>query len=204
MAGGLLASRAVPARDRAAREPAPSRRHPSELGLSAEGEEAPEDGRSGDPNQASAGGAEPTAVEWTVSGALRTARYWYLWFGIFGALFAWYCIQVHQTKFLIDAGFSATTAAWALTLVAVSGIAGLIAIGHLSDRLGREWGWIASCAGYVICYALLLVIEHVPNVILMYLMVGAQGFLGYGIAALFGSVAADLFRVRDSERSSAP
>ena len=167
------------------------RRHPSELGLAADGEGVPKNAESDDSNDGATDGA---AVEWTVTGALRTARYWYLWLGIFGALFAWYCIQVHQTKFLIDAGFSATTAAWALTLVAVSGIAGLIAIGYCSDRFGREWGWTASCAGYVACYALLLVIEHVPNVLLMYLMVGAQGFLGYGIAALFGSVAADLFQ----------
>ena len=170
------------------------RRHPSELGLAVESAAAPEGAGAFDAEDAQATGRPLAATQWTVSGALRTARYWYLWLGIFFALFAWYCIQVHQTKFLIDAGFSATTAAWALTLVAVSGIAGLIAIGHFSDRFGREWGWTASCAGYVVCYALLLVIEHVPNTVLMYLMVGAQGFLGYGIAALFGSVSADLFQ----------
>ena len=170
------------------------RRHPAELGLSADGEETPEEKEPGDPNPVDPAGADPVTAQWTLSGALRTTRYWYLWFGIFGALFAWYCIQVHQTKFLVDAGFSATTAAWALTLVAVTGTAGLVAIGHLSDRFGREWGWTASCAGYVVCYALLLVIEHVPSAMLMYLMVGAQGFLGYGIAALFGSTAADLFQ----------
>ena len=170
------------------------RRHPSELGLAVEGDEAPERGATGEPDDEEATGRPAAVREWTVLGALRTARYWYLWLGIFFALFAWYCIQVHQTKFLIDAGFSPTTAAWALTLVAVSGIAGLIAIGHFSDHFGREWGWTASCAGYVVCYALLLVIEHVPSAILMYLMVGAQGFLGYGIAALFGSVSADVFQ----------
>ena len=170
------------------------RRHPSELGLTAEGDAAPAAVRPDDPDHPGESGASRDPVEWTLSGALRSARYWYLWFAIFGALFAWYCIQVHQTKFLIDAGFSPTTAAWALTLVAVSGIAGLIAIGHLSDRFGREWCWTASCAGYVICYALLLVIEQAPSAILMYLMVGAQGLLGYGIAALFGSVAADIFQ----------
>ena len=112
---------------------------------------------------------------------------------MFFALFAWYCIQVHQTRFLLDVGFSPTTAAWALTLVSVTGIGGLIGLGHLSDRFGREWGWTAACAGYVICYALLLVLEHVPNAVLMYVMVAAQGLLGYGIAALFGSVSADLY-----------
>ena len=170
------------------------RRHPSDLGLEVEGAEAPDGAAGSDPDAPGAAGRAPASAEWTVASALRTARYWYLWLGIFFALFAWYCVQVHQTKFLIDAGFSATTAAWALTLVAVTGIAGLIAIGHLSDRFGREWGWTASCAGYVVCYALLLVIEHAPSAVLVYLMVGSQGFLGYGIAALFGSVSADVFQ----------
>ena len=170
------------------------RRHPSELGLPPEGEEANGDGNpddSADPVVAEPAWAQ---AEWTLSGALRTGRYWYVWFGIFSALFSWYCIQVHQTRFLIDVGFSPTTAAWALTLVGVTGIAGLIGIGHLSDRIGREWGWTVACGGYVVCYALLLVIEHVPSAVLMYVMVASQGALGYGIASLYGSVAADLFQ----------
>ena len=170
------------------------RRHPSELGLQPEGVETPAGDRSEDETQAHAGGQSRDSVDRTLAGALRTARYWYLWFGIFCALFAWYCIQVHQTKFLIDIGFSPTTAAWALTLVSVTGIAGLIGLGHFSDRVGREWGWTAACGGYVVCYALLLVLEHAPNAALMYLMVGAQGFLGYGIAALYGPLAADVFQ----------
>lgn len=185
------------------------RRDPSELGLEPEGEEALPPARSHDaaggpasparasappPTRASARGRVWTRAEPTLRGALRDPRYWYVWVGIFCALFAWYCIQVHQTRFLLDAGFSAATAAWALTLVGVTGIAGLIGIGHFSDRIGREWGWTAACGGYVVCYALLLVIEHVPSAPLMYLMVASQGLLGYGIASLYGSVAADLFQ----------
>ena len=170
------------------------RRHPSELGLEPKGERTSVEGHADDSEDAGADEPPRSLVEWTLAGALRDARYWYLWFGIFCALFAWYCIQVHQTRFLLDVGFSPGTAAWALTLVSVTGIAGLIGIGYLSDRIGREWGWTAACTGYVVCYALLLVIERVPNPILMYLMVASQGFLGYGIAALFASVAADVFQ----------
>ena len=182
------------------------RRHPSELDLQPDGEETPagagtpsgnqggNQGGNRDGTGTDAAGTSRAPVDWTLAGAIRTARYWYLWFGMFFALFAWYCIQVHQTRFLLDVGFSPTTAAWALTLVSVTGIGGLIGLGHLSDRIGREWGWTAACGGYVVCYALLLVLEHVPNAVLMYVMVAAQGLLGYGIAALFGSVSADLFQ----------
>jgi hypothetical protein len=33
--------------------------------------------------------------------------------------FAWYAVQVHQTKYLIDIGFSSATAAWALGIVSL-------------------------------------------------------------------------------------
>ena len=159
------------------------RRDPSELGLEPDGEETLEPGRSDDTANPGPAASHPPRArsERTLRGALRDARYWYVWAGIFCALFAWYCIQVHQTRFLIDAGFSPATAAWALTLVGVTGIAGLIGIGHLSDRISREWGWTAACGGYVVCYALLLVIERAPSAALMYLMVASQGLLGYGI-----------------------
>ena len=173
------------------------RRDPSELGLEPDGGEAFEPDRpAGAASPAAARDRAPRgpAAVRTLRGALHDPRYWYVWIGIFCALFAWYCIQVHQTRFLIDAGFSPATAAWALTLVGVTGIGGLIGIGHLSDRIGREWGWTAACGGYVACYALLLVIELSPSPALMYLMVASQGLLGYGIASLYGSVAADLFQ----------
>ena len=172
------------------------RRDPSELGLRPEGGETPEPGRpDGAAHTGPVDGRPPPArTVRTLRGALRDTRYWFVWVAIFCALFAWYCIQVHQTRFLIDVGFSAAAAAWALTLVGVTGIAGLIGIGHLSDRIGREWGWTAACGGYVVCYALLLVLERVPSAPLMYLMVASQGLLGYGVASLYGSVAADLFQ----------
>ena len=64
------------------------------------------------------------------------ARGW----GYFGALFSWYAVQVHQTKYLIEIGFDPVTAAWALGLVSLVAVPGQIALGHLSDRVGREWG----------------------------------------------------------------
>lgn len=135
-----------------------------------------------------------TETEWTVGRALRTARFWWLAVGYFCGLFAWYAIQVHQTKFLLEAGFDSTLAAFALGLVAFFGVAGQIAIGHLSDRLGREWGWTLSLTGYALCYLLLVAIDYNPSPALLYLMVGAQGALGYGLAGMFGAIAVEIFQ----------
>jgi MFS family permease len=113
--------------------------------------------------------------------------------GYFGALFAWYAVQVHQTKYLVEVGFSAGQAAWALGAVSLVGIPGQIALGHLSDRIGREIVWTISCLGFVLTYLLLLALEGRPSLPLLYLMVGVQGLIGYGMTSVVGAIPAEIF-----------
>lgn len=134
------------------------------------------------------------AREWTLALAIQTTRFWCVFAGFLSGLFAWYAVQVHQTKYLIDIGFQPTQAAYALSLVPLSGIIGQIGIGYLSDRIGREWGWTLSGAGYVICYGLLIVMQQHSSPFLLYLMVTSQGILGYGLASVFGAIPAELFQ----------
>src|SRR6185312_1689133 len=96
------------------------------------------------------------AIDWTLSRALRTARFWWVALGYFCALFAWYVVQVHQTKYLLEIGFAPGVAALALGAVRLAGIPGQIALGHLSDRLGREPVWAIGALGFALCYVLLL------------------------------------------------
>ena len=93
------------------------------------------------------------AIDWTLARAVRTARFWWLALGYFCALYAWYAVQMHQTKYLDEIGFSPTLAAWALGLVSLVAIPGQIALGHLSDRIGREWVWTIGMLGFAICFA---------------------------------------------------
>ena len=81
------------------------------------------------------------AIDWTLARAMRTTRFWWLALGYFCGLFAWYLVQVHQTKYLVEVGFSASEAAWALGWVSLAGVPGQIALGQLSDRVGREIVW---------------------------------------------------------------
>ena len=62
-------------------------------------------------------------------------------------------MQVHQTKYLTEIGLDASTAALALGLVSVVAVPGQIAVGHLSDRVGREWVWSIGNGGFVVCCA---------------------------------------------------
>lgn len=134
-----------------------------------------------------------TAIEWTVAKAIRTHRFWWLCIGFFSTGYAWYAVQVHQTKYLVEIGFSPMQAAWALGLVAMVGIPGQILLGALSDRIGREIVWTIAGAGFVICYAALLALGAGPSQPLLYLMVLSQGVLGYSFTSLMGSVVAEIF-----------
>ena len=133
------------------------------------------------------------STEWTLRRARRTARFWWISLGFCTALFAWYAVQVHQTKYLVEIGFSPLVAAWALGMVSLVAIPGQIGLGALSDRIGREWVWSIACLGFAVCYAALIALEHTPSLRLLYLMVFAQGFLGYAMASVMGPIVVEIF-----------
>ena len=133
-------------------------------------------------------------TDWTLALAMRTARFWWICLGYFCGLYIWYAVQVHQTKFLLDIGFSANVAVWALGVVSLLGIPGQIWLGHLSDRIGREWVWAISCIGFAICFTALVALKYWPSLWLIYLMVFTQGALGYGLTAVMGPVVLEIFQ----------
>jgi MFS family permease len=168
------------------------RQRPEDLGLLPDGD--------GATRIAAAGGVSANVVDvawaatdWTLQRAMRTGRFWWLALGYFCALYAWYAVQVHQTKYLVEIGFSPTLAAWALGIVSLAGIPGQILLGHASDRIGREWVWTAGACGFAICYVALLAMDRLPSAALLYLMVISQGMLGYGITSVFGAIPAEIF-----------
>jgi MFS family permease len=136
------------------------------------------------------------AIDWTLGRALRTARFWWIATGYFGALFAWYAVQVHQTKYLVEIGFTPSAAAWALGAVSLAGIPGQIALGSLSDRVGREAVWALGNAGFAVAYAALILLHDRPWPWLLYVMVATQGMLGYGLTSVIGAIPAEVFEGR--------
>jgi MFS family permease len=137
-----------------------------------------------------------SAVDWTLGRAVRTARFWWIAVGYWCGLFAWYAVQVHQTRYLIEIGFRPTDAAWALGSVSLVAIPGQIALGHLSDRIGREWVWTLGNLGFVLCYLTLLLLRDVPTPALLYVMIATQGMLGYGLTSVIGAIPAEIFEGR--------
>jgi MFS family permease len=168
------------------------RKRPEDIGLLPDGDAAPlESSARSVSNIVDRAWAE---IDWTLSRAVRTARFWWLSLGYFGALYIWYTVQVHQTKYLLDVGYSSNVAVWALGAVSLLGIPGQIWLGHLSDRIGREWIWTIACSGFVICFAALMALKAFPTLLLVYLMVLMQGALGYGITSIMGAVVLEIFQ----------
>ena len=167
-------------------------KRPEDLGLLPDGERKGADGTAAR-KKSNVVDAKWAATDWTLRRAARTARFWWLFVGYFCGGYVWYAVQVHQTKYLVEIGFTPMLAAWSLGVVAMAGIPGQIALGALSDRFGREIMWSVSCAGFTICYAALLLLAAQPSQPLLWLMVLSQGLLGYAFASLMGPVVAEIF-----------
>jgi MFS family permease len=171
------------------------RHRPADLGLEPDGDQ-PSRAAAGEHRATNVVDAAWVAVDWTLARALRTARFWWIVVGYFCGLFAWYAVQVHQTKYLVEIGFSPTHAAWALGLVSLVAVPGQIGLGHLSDRIGREWVWTVGSLGFVLCLLALLALRHTPTPALLYLMVVSQGLLGYSLTSVIGAVPLEIFEGR--------
>jgi MFS family permease len=167
------------------------RKRPEDMGLKPDGDGVQDSARAPVNNVVDHDWA---AVDWTLARALRTARFWWIATGFFCGLYGWYAVQVHQTKYLLDIGFSPGVAAWALGLVSLVGVPGQIYFGHLSDRIGREWVWAISGLGFAICYTLLILMQTTPSIWLLAAMVLAQGVLGYGCTSIMGAVVLEIFQ----------
>ena len=168
------------------------RRAPEDIGLLADGALGSADAAR---SRGKANVVDPAwaAVEWTLPRAMRTSRFWWIALGFFCALFAWYCVQVHQTQYLIEIGFTPLVAAWSLGIISVVAIPGQIGLGALSDRIGREWVWTAACCGFAVCYVALIALRHAPSYPLLYLMVGSQGFFGYAATSVMAPIVVEIF-----------
>ena len=171
------------------------RRRPEDLGTGPDGDKSPSAAASGSPADNVVDRAW-TEVDWTLARALRTTRFWWIALGYACAMYAWYAVQVHQTKYLTEIGFSGVYAGWALGFVSFVAIPGQIALGHVSDRIGRESVWAVGCAGFLLCYATLLLMRANPHPGLLWFMVLSQGLLGYGVTSVFGAIPAEIFQGR--------
>jgi MFS family permease len=133
-------------------------------------------------------------TNWTLRKAMRTYRFWLLFFTsfcIFG--FVESLVVVHQVVLMRDVGFSR---AFITSIVALWGI--MIALGNLggflSDKIGREKTFNIGCLASVVGLFMLLLLEKSSHSWILYLYTVSFG-LGMGVnGPALGAALADTFQ----------
>lgn len=129
----------------------------------------------------------------TVKQALRTLPFWAFAMGVFTGAIPLHMTLIHQVAAVTDAGFSKEAAAFTLGLIGLFTSPGMIFMGTLSDRIGREWAYTIGSASMIIGIVFLMVARHPGQIWLLYAF---APFFAFGFASrqsLYPAIAADLF-----------
>jgi MFS family permease len=159
-------------------------RDPEEMGLHPDGEPTPEVPIS------VAVGENSHSENWTLAEAQRTRAFWLL-----NAIFTltWLVVfmpMVHIVPFAIDLGISHFLAAMTISVIGFAGFAGRLAIGPISDRLGRKHT-LGLC---LLLQALaFLGFRTSTGLSLLYAAAAVFGFSYGGVTALFPALIGDFF-----------
>jgi len=111
--------------------------------------------------------------EWRRADAMRTVAFWALLVGFILVLLAQTGFLLHQISFLEDRLGSRQAASFALSVTALGSILARLAVGTVADRLDKRWLTVALFA--IQATAVLLVV-HVENIVLTYVLVLVVGF----------------------------
>jgi predicted MFS family arabinose efflux permease len=149
--------------------------------------------------------AASSAGGWTVSAAARTSGFWGLFVAYGFTSIAAYTVLPHSVAFLVERGFDPLAAAGAFGMTGMLSVVGLLAIGWLSDRIGRRQAATLSYLSTIVGILALMSVAAWPSLLLVYafvwffgLMQGARGpiivaltaklFSGGGVGAIYGAL----------------
>jgi len=132
---------------------------------------------------------------WTLSGAIRTRRFWILSFaGLTGTALVIQTVFSHFVLMATSVGYSAAASSKMLGLAGIMGTAGFVCWGKIADRIGREWsytlGTICLFSGLLSCFFM----KWIGGMLIFLVFAVLFGF-GYGSRApLMQSIWADIFQ----------
>jgi predicted MFS family arabinose efflux permease len=128
------------------------------------------------------------------SDVLRSAAFWLLAGAFFLASLATVAMTVHAIPFLLERGYGAGFAAFAVGLVGVSQIPGRVLFGVAAGRLAREWATALVFALIALGIAVVVSIDGTWAVVAGLVVLG----MGNGMATLARATAlADLYGPAD-------
>ena len=155
------------------------RRDPRSMGLSPDGVEvtpARSDARAA--RAWSLGRAMGTSVFWLIAAAFTAT-----WLAVFIPL-------VHLVPFARDLGYSAGTGAWLVSALGAGAVVGRLAMGPVSDRVGRRPALVAGTTLQAVAFLAFSAVQGLDGLVLT---AAAFGFSYGTISALFPAIVGDFF-----------
>jgi MFS family permease len=172
------------------------RRGPEEVGQRPDGDPGP--GHNGAMNfeadtAQDTNSSNSMPLAWTVKRAIGSMNFWRI--AIVYATYGFFIntLSVHQAAKMVDAGYSPQFTATIVGAAGLFGSVGGVAVGHLSDRWGRQAGYIFGSALVIIGLIMLYLTNNADTPWMLYVYMICFG-LGYGaLPTLQGSFPADVF-----------
>lgn len=141
-----------------------------------------------------ASGPLPPAAEprqgWRLATATRTPAFWLLGAAFTATWIPVFIPVVHLVAFSQDLGFSAAVGASAMSLVGAGGLTGRLALGPVSDRVGRKRTVALGMALQTVAFAALAAVNGRAS---LYAAAFLFGFSYGAVSALFAAMVADFF-----------
>jgi MFS transporter, OFA family, oxalate/formate antiporter len=155
------------------------RRDPRSMGLWPDGDDA----------VMTATGAAPTGP-WTLRQALATRAFWLIAAAYTATWLAVFIPLVHLVPFARDLGYDAGTGAWLVSALGAGAVGGRLAMGALSDRIGRRPALVGAMALQAVAFGGFASAQGLQALVVTAI---AFGFSYGTISALFAAIVGDLF-----------
>lgn len=161
------------------------RTSPESIGLHPDGDPAPE----GAPGKTLQEGA-------TLGKAVKNPAFWMLFLAVFTVGFCNMTLVVHQTRLLVDIGFTLALASTLLGLTGFLRSLGGTIWGPLSDRIGRTPCIWFLCVAGLLSLGFLIMTTRFPSLPLLlgFILLWGAGYTG--ISPIYAATVADLFQGR--------
>ena len=145
------------------------------------------DGARGDRTGVAVGAVERTDI----GHAVQTVSFWQLGGGLFTCGFSMSLLSAHGVPMLTDHGYAPMLASWTLGVLGASSVGFSVALGALSDRLGRRpvLAWLYGARALL--FAGLFLVRDAPGALLVIVVLGGASMAG--TRAMTSALIADSF-----------
>jgi predicted MFS family arabinose efflux permease len=131
---------------------------------------------------------------WTVADALRTSAFWGLFSAYFWTSVAAYSVLPQSVAYLTEQGFKPLVAASAFGMTGMLSAFGIVAIGWLSDRVGRIPTALISYMITLSGIIALILVASWPSLVLVYAFVIPFGLMQGARGPIIVSMISHLYR----------